>query len=44
LTERTIMGRRSLHNSAISENRCIFWTMTSIFWTTDGGDLCFGIQ
>jgi hypothetical protein len=21
-----------------------FWTTTSIFWTTDGGDLCFGIQ
>jgi hypothetical protein len=30
LTDRTIIRARSLHNSAIFENRCIFWTTDGV--------------
>jgi hypothetical protein len=43
LTDQTIMGAHFLANSAISENRCIFWT-TLAFFGQPMGDLCFGIQ
>ena len=44
LTDRTIMVARSLHNSAISENRCNFLDNDQHFLDNRWGDLCFEIQ